>query len=62
MTFESIYKKYNLSIDGKKTFLYALKSLSLEEAKIFSSNFNLSECKFSISFLCGPLDGKNFGK
>ena len=33
MTFESIYKKYNLSIDGKKTFLYALKSLSLEEAK-----------------------------
>ena len=33
MTFESIYKKYNLSIDGKKTFVYALKNLTLEEAK-----------------------------
>ena len=33
MTFESIYKKYNLSIDGKKTYVFALKSLTLEEAK-----------------------------
>jgi MFS-type transporter involved in bile tolerance (Atg22 family) len=32
--------------------------ISIEEAKIFSSNFNLTECKFSISFLDGPLDGK----
>jgi len=30
---ESIYRKYNLSIDGKKTFVYALKSLTVEEAK-----------------------------
>ena len=33
MTEESIYKKYNLSIDGKKTIDYALKNLTLEEAK-----------------------------
>ena len=33
MTEESIYKKYNLTIDGKKTFVYALKNLTLEEAK-----------------------------
>ena len=33
MAEESIYKKYNLSIDGKKTFVYALKNLTLEEAK-----------------------------
>ena len=33
MTEESIYKKYNLSIDGKKTFVYVLKSLTDEEAK-----------------------------
>ena len=33
MTEESIYKKYNLTIDGKKTFVYALKSLTVEEAK-----------------------------
>ena len=30
---DSIYKKYNLTIDGKKTFVYALKNLTLEEAK-----------------------------
>ena len=33
--------------------------ISIEEAKIFSSNFNQPECKFSISFLDGPLDGKS---
>ena len=33
MTEESIYKKYNITIDGKKTFVYALKSLTDEEAK-----------------------------
>ena len=33
MTFESIYKKYDVSINGKKTYLYALKNLSFEEAK-----------------------------
>ena len=33
--------------------------ISIEEAKIFSSNFNLTECKFSISFLDGPLGGKS---
>ena len=30
---DNFYKKYNLSIDGKKTFVYALKNLTLEEAK-----------------------------
>ena len=30
---DSIYRKYNLTIDGKKTFVYALKSLTVEEAK-----------------------------
>ena len=40
MAEESIYKKYNLSIDGKKTFVYALKNLTLEEAKK-----NVTECK-----------------
>ena len=33
MTVDSIYRKYNLTIDGKKTFVYALKSLTVEEAK-----------------------------
>ena len=33
MTFESIYKKYDVSINGKKTYLYALKNLSFDEAK-----------------------------
>ena len=44
--------------DINSTFLEK-DEISLEEAKIFSSNFNLSECKFSISFLSGPLDGKS---
>ena len=44
--------------DINSTFLEK-DEISLEEAKIFSSNFNLSECKFSISFLGGPLDGKS---
>ena len=29
----SIYKKYNISIDGKNTYVFALKSLTVEEAK-----------------------------
>ena len=33
MTEDSIYKKYNITIDGKKTYVYALKSLTDEEAK-----------------------------
>ena len=33
MNEDSIYKKYNITIDGKKTYVYALKSLTDEEAK-----------------------------
>ena len=33
--------------------------ISLEEAKIFLSNFKIPDCKFSISFLDGPLDGES---
>ena len=33
--------------------------ISLDEAKIFHSNFKIPDCKFSISFLDGPLDGEN---
>jgi len=33
MTEQSIYKKYNVTIDGKKTYIFALKNLTLEEAK-----------------------------
>ena len=29
----SIYKKYNIAIDGKKTYVFALKNLTIEEAK-----------------------------
>lgn len=29
----SIYKKYNIEIDGKKTYVFALKNLTTEEAK-----------------------------
>tara|TARA_X000001382_G_C3171711_1_gene179763 strand:+ start:2070 stop:2222 length:153 start_codon:yes stop_codon:yes gene_type:complete len=29
----SIYKKYNITIDGKKTYVFALKNLTTEEAK-----------------------------
>lgn len=33
--------------------------ISLDEAKLFISNFKTTDCKFSISFLDGPLDGRN---
>ena len=33
--------------------------ISLEEAKIFLSNFKIPDCKFSISFIDGPLDGES---
>jgi len=33
--------------------------ISLDEAKLFISNFKTIDCKFSISFLDGPLDGRN---
>jgi len=33
--------------------------ISLDEAKLFISNFKTTDCKFSISFLGGPLDGRN---
>ena len=33
--------------------------ISLDKAKLFISNFKTTDCKFSISFLDGPLDGRN---
>ena len=33
MEHKTIYKKYNVTIDGKKTYIFALKNLTLEEAK-----------------------------
>ena len=40
----SIYKKYNIAIDGKKTYVFALKSLTVEEAKKeLKTRFNSSK-------------------
>ena len=33
MEHKTIYKKYNITLDGKKTYLFALRNLTLDEAK-----------------------------
>ena len=41
---KTIYKKYNITLDGKKTYLFALRNLTLDEAKQdIKSRFKLSK-------------------
>ena len=44
MEHKTIYKKYNITLDGKKTYLFALRNLTLDKAKQdIKSRFKLSK-------------------